>query len=101
MENIQLYGPYVLAVILILLSLKIFARTEDVVQLEVKVQETETEIRNLKAELVTYASENFVSKDTYSDNHKALQDQMLQIHQDISDVKNLLIGIVNDRNRRN
>lgn len=101
MENFHIYAPYVLAAILILLSLKIFARTEDVVQLEVKVQETETEIRNLKAELVTYASENFVSKDTYSDNHKALQDQMLQIHQDISDVKNLLIGIVNDRNRRN
>lgn len=101
MENIQTYAPYVVAVILAILSLKIFARTEDVIKLEVKLQETETEIRNLKAELVTYASENFVSKDTYSDNHKALQDQMLQIHQDVSDVKNILIGIVNDRNRRN
>lgn len=101
MENIQLYAPYVLVGILTLLSLKIFARTEDVVKLEVKLQEAETKIQNLKAELVTYASENFVNKDTYSDNHKALQDQMLQIHQDVSDVKNILIGIVNDRNQRN
>lgn len=101
MENIQLYAPYVLVGILTLLSLKIFARTEDMVKLEVKLQEAETKTQNLKAELVTYASENFVNKDTYSDNHKALQSDILQMRNDIADVKNLLISIINERNRRN
>ena len=86
-EHLIMYAPYVLFVITSLISLKIFARTE--------------ELSKLKADLMTYAAEHFVSKDTYSDNHKALQDQMLQIHQDVSDVKNILIGIVNNRNQRN
>lgn len=85
-QEIIEYSPYILIVIMTIVSLKIFARTED--------------LSKLKAELMTYAAEHFVNKDTYSDNHKALQDQMLQIHQDISDVKNMLIRIVNERNRR-
>lgn len=87
MDNWLIYAPCGLFVISILVSLKLFARSDELTALETKI--------------MTYAVEHFVSKDTYSDNHKALQDQMLQIHQDVSDVKNILIGIVNDRNRRN
>ena len=87
LDNLIYYAPYIFIIISILVNLKIFARTD--------------EIKELKAEVMTYAVEHFVTKDTYSSNHKALQDQMLQIHQDISDVKNILIGIVNSKNQRN
>lgn len=50
---------------------------------------------------MTYMAENFVREENYRDNHKALQDQMAQIHNDVSDVKNLLIGIINANNQRN
>lgn len=85
MDNLIIYAPYAVYVILTLINLKIFARTED--------------LKGLKAELMTYASEHFVSREVYSDNHKALQDQMLQIHTDVSDVKNILIGIVSGQKR--
>ncbi len=81
MEHLLEYAPFALFVINLLLCLRIFARTED--------------MNNLKAELITYGMEHFITKDMYSDNHKALQDQMLQIHSDISDVKNLLISSIN------
>ncbi len=87
MDNWLSYGPCLAFVITTLINLKVFVRAE--------------ELSKLKAELMAYASEHFVNRETYSDNHKALQDQMLQIHQDISDVKNILIGIVNRNSRRN
>lgn len=87
MDNLIIFAPFALYVITTLIQLKIFARTD--------------ELSALKAELITYAAEHFVKQDTYQDNHKALQDQMLQIHQDVSDVKNLLIGIINQNNQRN
>lgn len=87
MDNLIIFAPCALFIITTLIQLKIFARTE--------------ELTALKAELITYAAEHFVKQDTYQDNHKALQNQMLQIHKDISDVKNILIGIVNSHNQRN
>lgn len=87
MDNIALYAPCALYVITTIIQLKIFARTD--------------ELAALKAELITYTTEHFVKQETYQDNHKALQNQMLQIHQDVSDVKNLLIGIINQNNQRN
>lgn len=86
-EDWIIYAPCVLVAISVLINLKLFARYDEITALEAK--------------LMTYASEHFVGKDTYSSNHKALQDQMLQIHQDVSDVKNILIGIVNNHNQRN
>lgn len=94
MENFNFYTPYALFIIAIILNLKIFARAEEVRTLEVQ-------IKDLKAELMTYAGEHFVSRDTYSDNHKALQSDILQIRNDTADVKNLLISIINERNSRN
>jgi len=87
MDNLVIYAPCVLYVITTLIQLKVFARTD--------------ELATLRAELIAYATEHFVKQETYQDNHKALQDQMLQIHQDVSDVKNLLIGIINQNNQRN
>lgn len=87
MDKWLFYGPCAAFVITSLINLKIFARSED--------------LSKLKAELMAYTSEHFVNRETYSDNHKALQDQMLQIHQDVSDVKNILISIVNAHSSRN
>lgn len=87
MQDFIILAPAALYIITLIIQLKIFARVD--------------ELAALKAELITYAAEHFVKQDTYQDNHKALQDQMLQIHQDVSDVKNLLIGIINNRNSRN
>ncbi len=77
MENLIIFAPCAVFVIVLLIQLGIFARTSDV--------------KAIEAKLMTYASEHFVTRDTYSDNHKALQNQMLQIHNDISEVKTLLI----------
>lgn len=82
-EVIEVYAPYIVIVIYAIVTMRIFARIED--------------LKKLETDLMKYAMEHFVTKDTYADNHKALQDQMLQIHQDVSDVKNLLIGVLNKR----
>lgn len=86
-EELSLYAPLAVYVITLLIQLKIFAREEELTKLEAK--------------LMTYMAENFVREENYRDNHKALQDQMAQIHNDVSDVKNLLIGIINANNQRN
>jgi len=67
--------------------MKIFARTEDLTKLE--------------ARMITYINDNFVKESVYADNHKALQTDITQMRQDVSDVKNLLIGIINGHNQRN
>ena len=87
MQDFIILAPAALYIITLIIQLKIFARVD--------------ELATLKAELITYATEHFVKQDTYQDNHKALQNQMLQIHQDVSDVKDLLIGIINNRSSRN
>lgn len=81
MDNWIIYAPCTLFVLTTLLNIKIFARSED--------------LSKLKADLMTYAAEHFVTKDTYSDSQKALQSHMLQIHNEISDVKNMLITFFN------
>nr|DAJ74751.1 MAG TPA: hypothetical protein [Caudoviricetes sp.] len=78
MDNIILYAPYALFIIISLVNLKIFARSD--------------EISVLKAYLITYMSEHYVSDKTYRENHKSLQEQLAQIHTDINDVKNILIS---------
>lgn len=87
MEELNIYAPLAVYIITLLIQLKIFARAEELTKLEAK--------------LMTYMAENFVREENYRDNHKALQGQMAQIHQDVSDVKNLLIGIINANNQRN
>lgn len=87
MDNFLIYGPCALFVITTLISVKIFARSEDLLK--------------LKAELLEYMNNNFVKESIYADNHKALQQDIAQMRQDVSDVKNLLIGIINGHNQRN
>lgn len=87
MDNWIIYAPCAIFVITTLINLKIFARTEDLTKLE--------------ARMIKYTNENFTPKDIYSANHKALQEQISQIHQDVSDVKNLLISIINSNHSRN
>lgn len=77
MDNLMLYAPYALFVVISLVNLKIFARSD--------------EISVLKAYLIEYMSEHYVSDKTYRENHKSLQEQLAQIHTDINDVKNILI----------
>ena len=81
-NHIILYGTTALAVLHIIMGLNIFARNGEIKSLEAKIMET--------------LAKNYLSKDTYADNHKALQEQMLQLQHDISDVKSLLITAVTE-----
>lgn len=83
MENIALYAPMAIYVITLLVQLKIFARTE--------------ELLALKTELFQYINEHYISTNNYEINHKALQDQMNSIAHEISEVKNLLISIISNQ----
>ncbi len=87
MDNWIIFAPCVLFVITTLIQMRVFARTEDLTKLE--------------ARMITYINDNFVKESIYTDNHKALQADITQMRQDISDVKNLLIGIINGHNQRN
>lgn len=84
MDNIIIYAPYAVFVVIFLIQLNIFARTSDV--------------KAIEAKLMTYAMEHFVTQNTYNLNHKALQENLSQIRQDISDVRNLLINLSNNKN---
>lgn len=52
---------------------------------------TPSQLEALKSELLQYISGHYVSDKTYRENHRNLQEQLSLIHQDINDVKNLLI----------
>lgn len=80
MESYVMYGACALYVINTIIGLKIFARTE--------------ELNKLEAQLMKYAMEHFLSKDTYNLNHQFLQEQIVDIRKDISDVKDLLIKVI-------
>lgn len=80
-EQLIIFAPCAVFVVVLLIQLGIFART--------------SEVKAIEAKLMTYAMEHFVTKDTYSLNHKALQDNLAQIREDISDVRNLLINFAN------
>lgn len=83
MELYIAYGAVALYIINTLIGLKIFARTE--------------ELNKLEASLIRYASERYLSKDMYNANHQALQEQIMQIHRDISDMKEMLFKALTDR----
>ena len=80
MEIYIVYGACALYVINTIIGLKIFARTE--------------ELNKLEASLTRYVMENFLSKDIYNLNHKYLQEQIVDMRKDISDMKDLLIKVV-------
>ena len=80
MENYLVWGACALYVINTIIGLKIFARTE--------------ELNKLEASLMKYAMEHFLTKETYNINHQFLQEQITNIHRDISDMKDLLIKVI-------
>lgn len=87
MHELQVFAPYALYVITVLISIKIFARSDEVVL--------------MKAELLQYVNENFVKENTYNSNHETLKEEISQLRQDISEIKNLLIGLSSNRNINN
>lgn len=87
LDNLYILAPCILYIITTLINLKIFARCDELTKLE--------------SGITKYINHNFVRLENYSDNHKSLQEQISQIHQDVSDVKNLLISIVSNRNSKN
>lgn len=87
MNEISTFAPYVLYVITVLISIKVFARSD--------------ELPLMKAELLQYINENFVKENTYNANHEALQSEISQIRQDISEMKTLLINLSGNRSINN
>lgn len=82
MSDYILWGACALYVINTIIGLKIFARTE--------------ELNKLEASLMKYAMEHFLTKETYNLNHQFLQEQITNIHRDISDMKDLLIRVISN-----
>ena len=88
MENLIVYAPYIIMFIIFCIQYKIFM--------------TPADFQKEKASFIQYIAEHYVSDKTYRANHTSLQEQVTQIHQDVSEVKTLLISIVNNqRNSRN
>lgn len=83
MSDYILWGACALYVINTIIGLKIFARTE--------------ELNKLEASLMKYSMEHFLAKETYNLNHQFLQEQITNIHRDISDVKDLLIRVISNK----
>ncbi|MBS4760934.1 MAG: hypothetical protein KHX03_09585 [Clostridium sp.] len=77
MEKFIEYAPTIIVVIAFAAAYKVFA--------------TPKQLAELKSQLIEYMSEHYVSDKTYRENHRNLQEQLSLIHQDINDVKNLLI----------
>ena len=71
------YAPIILVVIGFATAYKVFV--------------TPGQLSELKTQLIEYIAEHYVSDKTYRENHRNLQEQLALIHQDINDVKNLLI----------
>lgn len=67
-------------VITLLLQIKIFARTD--------------EVKNLEIQLIKYINDNFVQNKIYMDNQNEMRKQLSQVHADINDIKEILISMV-------
>ena len=77
MLKIVEYAPVIIVVMGFFIAYKIFV--------------TPQQLTELKSALIEYIADHYVSDKTYRENHRNLQEQLALIHQDINDVKNLLI----------
>lgn len=77
MSYFEIFAPYIIMGIMFAIQYKIFM--------------TPADFQKEKADFIEYIATNYVSDKTYRDNHNDLQKQLSQIHQDINDVKNILI----------
>lgn len=75
-HDLLTYGTSALVIINIIINLKIFARSSELKDLELRM------------------TEKFVTKKTYDDNHNKLENHVVQIQQDLSDLKSLLITAI-------
>jgi hypothetical protein len=82
-ENIIIYAPHAIFIVLFIIQLGIFAR--------------QSELKAMEAKLMTYAMEHFVTLVNYNQNHTALQNNFERLQKDISDMKNLLINMSGKR----
>jgi hypothetical protein len=85
MENIYVFAPYAVFIVIFLIQLNIFART--------------SELKAIEAKLMTYAMEHFVTQTNYSLNQNAILENLSQIRQDMTDFRNLLINISNNASK--
>lgn len=85
MENIYIFAPYAVFIVIFLIQLNIFART--------------SELKAIEAKLMTYAMEHFVTQTNYSLNQNAILENLSQIRQDMTDFRNLLINISNNASK--
>ena len=83
MENITIFAPYAVFIVIFLIQLNIFART--------------SELKAIEAKLMTYAMEHFVTQANYNINQNAILENLSQIRQDMSDFRNLLINMTKHR----
>ena len=87
-KYISKFAPYITIFIIFCVQCNIFL--------------TPAKFQEEKALFIQYIAEHYVSDNTYRSNHESLQKQVTQIHQDVSEVKTLLISIVdNQRHSRN
>ncbi len=71
------YAPMIIVIMGFFIAYKIFVTPQQLVE--------------MKSSLIAYIADHYVSDKTYRENHRNLQEQLSLIHQDINDVKNLLI----------
>ena len=77
MDKFIEYAPIIIVVMGFFVAYKVFVTPE--------------QLSAMKSELIEYIAEHYVSDKTYRENHRNLQEQLSLIHQDINDVKNLVI----------
>lgn len=87
MEKFIEYAPTIVVVIAFAAAYKVFA--------------TPKQIADVKSELIEYIAEHYVAEKTYRDNHTSLENRMDRIDKNVNDVKNLLIGIIQQKNSNN
>lgn len=71
------YGMPIVTLILVACQYKIFM--------------TPAEFQKERADFIQWVSEHYVSDKTYRENHKALQQEIHDMRQDLCDIKNILI----------
>lgn len=87
MENFINNAPYLVIAIAFFIQYKIFV--------------TPNQLAEFKTNLIEYIANNYVSDKTYRDNHNSLETRMDNIAKDVSDVKTLLISIVQNKRSNN
>lgn len=87
MDKFVEYAPIIIMLVMFLIQYRIFV--------------TPQQLTELKASLLEYMSEHYVSEKTYRDNNLSLENRIDRIDKNVNDVKNLLIGIVQNQHSNN